>query len=227
MYRLLLTVCIFFHPWLVNATQFVAIDSRVSGIEIGQILDSSDSISLAKGEYLKLISENGETLELTGPRSGLPGEKPSQGSSGLVATLSDMLKDNARKPALAVFRSASVQEELWEIPIDISGTYCVESTKETFFSRRKKRYFEIWHIRDEATNNEIEILWEQGKSRARWPSALSFTHEQQLAGISPNGDEFQLSLILFKQTVPTTPHLVAALHALGCELQARKLLNNL
>ena len=56
----------------VAAGQWVVIAAEHASVQPGAILDGKQPVKLAEGARLTLLAENGKTLKLTGPYSGVP-----------------------------------------------------------------------------------------------------------------------------------------------------------
>ena len=90
----------------VHAADLVVISSSASSLKAGSMLDGSKELTLAEGESLTLVTQQGKTLKLQGPYQGKPDAGTENSQDSLLDSLSRIVTDSEQAAALAVFRSA-------------------------------------------------------------------------------------------------------------------------
>ncbi|HSA46904.1 MAG TPA: hypothetical protein P5552_10430, partial [Candidatus Competibacteraceae bacterium] len=80
-------------PALVEAGQWVVIAAEQSTLQPGTLVPGDKPLKLAEGAQLVLLAEDGKTLKLTGPYSGVPsGRSKGGGESSNLNAIANLLQ---------------------------------------------------------------------------------------------------------------------------------------
>lgn len=124
---LLLTI-----PALSVAGTWVVVAAEQTTLQAGDLLDGSKSVTLTTGARLTLLAENGKTLKLVGPYSGVPASEgaASAQKSADLAVIANLLQGHQQKSTvLGVVRGDTSKSppDANLISADKSGSRCLSS----------------------------------------------------------------------------------------------------
>jgi hypothetical protein len=165
------------------AAQLVIVESTATKWPAGSIIDTAKPLSLAAGEALTLVGEDGTLLRLTGPSSGLPGGgvAAENGDKGVVQALSRLFA--AKQPAASAWgtfrgsetlqdREAADPPEVWAWNLYRSDSICVPAGIEPLMWRADAARDEVVVLLHLSTGSEAELELAPGQDRIAWPKSV-------------------------------------------------------
>lgn len=220
---------------LVEAGKWVVIAAEQSSLQKGALLDGKQTVKLAEGAQLTLLAEDGKTLKLIGPYSGVPdpGESKGGGGSSLEA-ISRLLRGHRESAStlgamrgggsLGIMRGGSLQESSTAdlVDVDSSGERCLTQDPVVLWRGSTAHSEQVTLVADTHGAPPTSFIWPAGEARWSMPSR-SFEDGQsyllQRAGQS-------IRLRIHKMTEPpNNPAALAGWMAKnGCKEQALSVL---
>ena len=210
------------------AVEVYVVEAKGMDLAPGQVLDGAKPISLAAGQKLVLVTNDGRTIKLKGPSDAAPAGEVQAGGADLAKSLKGLVTARAADTSSAgVVRSNAEQRPPlpapWLVDIRHGGNHCLLSGAETV----------LWRGPEARGDEEIEISpadrsWQ---AKAPWPGSsdrLALPPSLQLQ------DGKAYKVILGKSPVAITIHSVPAslgsdaariawMLELGCVAQAQSL----
>lgn len=152
-------------PWLV-------IDADGTPLTPGTLLTEQQKVTLAEGARLTLLAEDGETLKLDGPYSGVPGQKNTAGGDGKnLAAIASLLQGHSKPAtALGVLRSSSRKTPPpGAVDVDRSGKQCL-SRDPVVLWRGNATTQESMTLTDASGKMLANLTWPMGEAELTVPT---------------------------------------------------------
>lgn len=212
---------------LAHAAQWVVVSADQSTLQPGSLLDGTKPLKLAAGAQVTLLAENGKTLKLTGPYTGIPAGDAGKGAGAndLQAIASLLQGHRESASTLGVMRGFEGNDgNLPPIDADTSGVRCL-STDPVVFWRDKIAKAEEVKLIDDQGRIIATFTWPARQAELPVPASHFVDGERYLL---KRGDK-EIRLLIHKNEGPATnPTALAAWMAQkGCEAQAIALLQGL
>ena len=225
-------------------TELVVLESTATNYEPGQTIADDDTIEVAEGTEIVLLSEDGIVIAIRGPFSGPLVPLESEDDYDILRTLGVLVgqsevdnrsiggvrgtgEDDSIDPARAV---ADSRGSPWSIHTGMGGVQCLpESNDGAVFWREPADREERLHIRHLASGDAGTIGWEAGRTRVALPDDVSFDFDSVYV---LRKDSERRSVALVVRSIPDAVadngySTVAWLAARGCTRQARLALSGL
>ena len=208
---------------------------------VGDVIQSTDTIEIAKDTSVLLISSLGEKIKIAGPFVGTLGgqEESAQNVSkevkapgiglnvNLVQSLARLFKKQVvDSSSLGAFRSlgAGVLSDPWSYDIYQEKSYCYETVTELKIWRSKAGRAE--KVRLSAGQDHIDLMWKAGEHDLSWPADLPAQTATQYSAQLANGEQVAFELHKVPGDLPTRIHIAAWMAEKKCDQQAMLLVVN-
>ena len=224
--RLIIFLAIFLFGVGSHAADLVVISSTSEALKPGSLLDGSNELSLAAGESVSLVTQQGKTLKIDGPYQGTPDTSANSGQDSLLDSLSKIVTESEQAASLAVFRSASTKKNPWTIKINKQGTYCLIDAGSTSLRRPKPLEPATMEIRAE-DGSAATLEWKPDQRSASWPSNLELQDNANYSIYIDQSAAVEITVMLVPDDLASDAHRVVWLSEAGCEKQAYVLLDTL
>lgn len=214
-----------------QAVEVYVVEAKGVDLAPGKVLDGAKPLSLAVGQKLVLVTNDGRTIKLKGPFDAAPAPEGQIAQADMAKSLKGLMVAQAADTSSAgVVRSAGavvrpVPPEPWLVDIRHGGDSCVAEGTDAI----------LWRGRESLTEAEIEISPADRSWRARspWPGG---SDRLAMPPSLPLHDGKSYAVVLGKTTAVVTIHTVPAslgsdaarvawLLQLGCDTQAQALVN--
>jgi hypothetical protein len=229
MMRIAVVVLLVLGGWATSslAGNLVVIASSDPAIEVGPVIDGRQSIKIAAGTRVVLISSDGTVLELTGPYDGAPEPSAPGPDSRLVDSLSRLLAtEDSPGTTLAVSRHMPKRlppdrPDLWGIDIAHAGNYCLRKDRPIVLwwaKAQSRAAVNLSSVGDDA--NSVEIRWPRGQHHRAWPKELELSDRATYVvrfGSEEPGGKFSTILMPY---VASDAHRAVWMAEHGCTRQA-------
>lgn len=209
------------------ANDLVVIASSDPSVEIGAVIDGSQTMRVAADSSVVLVSATGRTIKLAGPYRGAPDASGSPSKSRLVESLSRLItQDTAASGKLAAFRGGSKQApadrpDIWGIDIARAGTYCLRPDREAMLWWDAARAGAIVSISGPgAASQGARIRWPSAKRHMPWPKALALSDQATYVARFRAGDAGETLRTLLMPDLDSDAHRAAWMAERGCTHQA-------
>lgn len=227
---LLLAVFAFARPGA--AAEIVVIESTVSEVEAGAILEDTDTVSIPAGKMIVVVEEDGSSRTIDGPFEGALGSTGAAESAGLVANLGKLVRDREEsRQVLGAIRAApgQVPPEVFLVDVARSGTNCVPAGKPVRFWRPATMAMESELIVEAlGVSESTRLLWPANSQLAEWPAGVTLSdgtaYRMRLAEASRS---FELTLRVIPAEIEQALEQAAWMIDAGCRRQARMVLAEL
>jgi len=219
------------------AGQMVVIESTAPALKAGQMVDGAQTLNLAKGARVKLVSGDGGVVTLTGPysgapeaaRTGAPAPAPS-GGQRMLEMLSKLVGGKLDSSDIGAMRAGSqpTPPGPWLIAVLQPGNYCVRAGRAPELWREKSRKKAKLTIKTSPKGARATIPWPAKSDRVSWPRGVPImdggTYRAKVSGGTPFKG---LTLHVVPGGLPTDVHRAAWMAEKGCLGQAKLVMRDL
>ena len=212
------------------APEHVVVESNTPRYAPGEILAADTRLSLAGGHFVVLIADNGATLRIEGPFTGLPRhDEPER--IDVFAAIGRLIGRSAQRFAgLGGVRStvedtaAEGRPSPWLIDAGRSGGQCYVRGRQAEFWRADASAPAQIEIREVETAEAAVIQWAPEQDRATWPADLPL-RDGSIYTLRQSGrlsSDTTLQVFSIEPGAADDPQAAATwLAARGCTAQAR------
>jgi len=220
--------------------QLIIIDSNVPRLKPGAIVETSQPLTLSKGERLTLVGDDGMIVHLQGPASGPPaiGETAPARDDGVVQALSRLFSSDVAPPTKGGWGGFRGEEaspardsapgDVWAWNVFRSDSICVPAGIEPSLWRPDaagEQSVVLLHI---STGKEAEVALPAGQHSALWPRSVPLLDGGEYAVRDPRSLwERRLVVRVIPVGEISTVRQVAWMSDAGCFRQARVLVRAL
>lgn len=229
----------------VSATELVVIESTSPDYEPGTTITDADTIVLAEGTSIVLISEDGIVIKLPGPFDGPLTPMNEEGGYDALRALGVLVGQaeiDARSIGGVRFGGGEYddidpsrdaedsRENPWLVHTGIGGNQCLpQSRGQATYWREDATRAERLNVRNLASDESAAVAWGAGEHKLAWPGDIEMSLDEIY--VLRKGDELR-SVALVIRSVPDAVvdseyATVAWLAARGCTSQARLALASL
>lgn len=215
-----------------QASDVIVVESTGGGIEAGSMIDSDKSLNVPAGVKVTLMSSDGATAEVVGPKQAVPAKlfaaTGPAGSSKSMEVIGALLKGDRQSTAsLGAVRAAKngtgkvFLPDAWSIPADYSGLVCAKGDGLVLW-RQNASADNVVQIWQKGTTAKSELMWNAGKDRIQIPErALA---DGQVYAVATSGKQSEVTVKLMPARVVSPIDQIAWLDQAGCKPQAKSLL---
>ncbi len=232
--RLALLVALLFVLWpqVGETSQLVVIESTTTQLNPGQVIDGSESLSLAAGVQVTLVGEDGTLTKLKGPFSGAPaGGKAAEGDKKVVAALSRLFASSAPgTSSLGAFRGYGSTTggaglnppDVWAVNVYRSESLCIpEGITPMLWRPDPGRVLSliVLHL---STGTEDSVGFPASVQDTSWPKQVPLLDGREYS-LRDGGNMWERKLVLktIPKDLPTEAHGIAWMADSGCLRQAK------
>lgn len=215
---------------IASPRQYVVVESRGVSLKAGQKIPGDARVELKEGERVRLIAEDGRSIELRGPRSG-PIAAALQGEAiDRRQALSALINQrNARFGSAGVVRAATAQSAVpdpWLIDISRPGLRCILEGSNPVLWRPEPLEAMTTVLYPADRSWRADIAWASGQDQLRMPEITPLDRPSTLI-VQTAQQEHGLSLIVIPRSIDDDLILAAWMLDRGCIGQADALITRL
>lgn len=216
----------------VNAERWVVIDAENTPLSPGALVENGQPVTLAEGARLTLLTEEGQTLKLTGPYSDVPGGSAAASTAGKNLTIIAQLLQGHQQVNTVLGGSRG---ESWPEPPDVPSAADLIDADHSGEHCLSRDPVVLWR-QNPAALETVTLTDAEGRPLAHWMWPASAAQLAVPGHLFANGQHYRLlrGVRLVELYVHKTPPLLnqpAALAAWmadhGCKTQALILLKGL
>lgn len=220
----------------VQAASLVVISSTDPAVKPGEVIDSTQGVTVSGGGKVTLISDQGKKVVLEGPFAGpvTAGGSEDPRGGGVVASLSKLItKREAITTKLGTFRSAkgpqTVQpDDPWFIDVSKGGHHCVRHHLDATLWRPDKDGGGTAQLSFGAQGPTWRLVWPKGQSTLAWPRNVKIKDgARYLIQIPDTAKPMTLILHTHRGEFPTEAHAAAWMATAKCSRQAAQMIDGM
>lgn len=212
---------------LAEAGQWLVIDVEGATLAPGTLLVEQQKVTLADGARLTLLADDGQTLKLVGPYSGIPEQKSATSGTGKNLIVIASLLQGHSQPAstLGALRTSSQKAPpAGAVDVDRSGKQCLSSDPVVLW-RGNAMAQESVTLTDAWGKTLTSLIWPMGEAQLAVPA--HYFNDGQGYRIQRGNHKVQLQVRKAAQPVDNPAALAAWMAESGCQAQALSVLRNL
>ena len=215
-------------PALVEAGQWVVIAAEQSTLQPGTLVPGDKPLKLAEGAQLVLLAEDGKTLKLTGPYSGVPnGRSKGGGENSNLNAIANLLQGHQQATStLGVMRGGSLREMPTTnlVSVDNPGERCLTGDPVVLW-RGNTFKAESVTLADSRGERIVDFTWPAGE--ARWSVPGHYFQDGKSYLLQRPGQSIQLHIHKTVAPLDNPAVLVGWMAKSGCKAQALSVLAKL
>lgn len=224
---------------LASSGQLIVVESNTKNFPAGYVMEAPKHITLAAGEQLNLVAEDGALLRLRGPFSGVPSaaRAPIEENAGVVQALSRLFAAGQPSPsAWGTYRGnegrhgseAANIDEPWAWNIFRSDNICVPKGVTPTMWRSEtegRQQIVLLHL---STGAEAELELDSGQRSVAWPGTVPLLDGGEYA-VRDAGNLWERKLLVYviPDHVTGDVQQIAWMSDAGCLRQARLMITRL
>jgi hypothetical protein len=210
----------------------VVVESTTDVLQVGQLLDSSQTVTLPPGTFVTLIGDDGKIIRLVGPYTGQAAQvEPIVRNPNLVGTISHPVGGKESDGiSFGGIRNADPADPPGSDEIDVSrtGHHCLIRGELPSFRRGKGVRSHSYVIKDAAAGISASVSFDSDAVTAPWPAELKPRDNATYWLWDPDEPSAKrLTVHLRAARGSRDIWQVARLADIGCTQQARTLLKEL
>jgi hypothetical protein len=212
---------------LAEAGQWLVIDAEGTTLAPGTLLVEQQKVALADGARLTLLADDGQTLKLVGPYSGIPEQKSTTSGTGKNLVVIASLLQGHSQPAstLGAFRTSSRRTPpAGAVDVDRSGKQCLINDPVVLW-RGNAMAQESVTLTDAWNKTLISLIWPMGEEQLAIPAR--YFNDGQDYRIQRGNRKVQLQVHKAAQPTDNPAALAAWMAESGCQAQALSVLQDL
>lgn len=215
----------------VQAADLVVLKAEKSTLRPGSMVSSEGALTLAAGESVTLLGEDGRVQVLKGPWKGQPSVRGTddESKSRAVSVIAALLQENRKSSlSLGVVRSAGKVVKVpdpWAVNVTESGTGCIRSERATLW--RTANIDQESRVTLSARNSpqKAVVNWVAGYELLHVPGQL-FSNGRTYT-VDLDGNTVELQVHVMPQEVATGVEQAVWMANAGCKSQALALLGEM
>lgn len=212
---------------LAEASQWLVIHVDGAALTPGTLLMEQQRVTLTDGALLTLLADDGQVLKLTGPYSGIPGQKSStRGKEKDLVVIASLLQGHSQPTSTlgALRRVSRKGAPPRAVDVDRSGQQCLSSDPVVLW-RSNATTQESVRISDTLGKTLISLMWPIGEAQLEVPA--DYFNDGQGYRIQRGNYAVKLQIRKAAQPLDNTAALTAWMAESGCQTQALSILRDL
>jgi hypothetical protein len=228
MQKIILLFTVFFSLiFYLRAEEMVVIESSVSALKEGLIINMDSKISVPDGKTIILITHTGKQHRINGPYAGkvISDKKKPNMVGALKGLITSSEKNTATLGTMRLVKDTNMPS-IWMLNPSNEGVWCVKKEKISFWRNNNDSKVLI-SIKDPKTNKKITDIWHKGENELVLPASQKIMQgKPYLFRIEDSSRSRKLIFAFFPQELENKNKLEQAAWMIkkGCKKQARKLL---
>lgn len=214
---------------LVEAGQWVVIAAEQSALQPGTLVPGDKPLKLAEGAQLVLLAEDGKTLKLTGPYSGVPnGRSKGGGENSNLNAIANLLQGHQQATStLGVMRGGSLQELPTTnlVSVDNAGERCLTGDPVVLWRGNTFSSEQVTLVAEAGGKSLTSFTWPAGE--ARWSMPARYFEDGKSYLLQRPGQLIQLHIHKTAAPLDNPAALVGWMAKSGCKAQALSVLAKL
>jgi len=212
------------------AGSLVVIESNAPGIAPGQVLDGAQSLDVPEGTEVTCIGQDGDTVKLTGPYSGVPAPGGGAANASFLDSLAALVAPEGEgSVALGATRevpgAAGVPGSPWLIDVSKSGDRCTPPAAPPVLWRPDAGEAIELYLKRFGDDAEAEVDWAGEAAEIEWPDGIAVVDGGvYLVRLGRKASMKKLVLHLVPADLATDAHRAVWMAGQRCTRQARQLL---
>lgn len=210
--------------------ELVVLEAHGIGFKFGEVLAEDTVLTLAAGQRVTLLAENGMVLKLRGPyRQELTAAVAGRGDSDFSESLGALLaQKEARTREVGTVRASNAVKlpEPWLIDVERAGQFCVRDGAPVVFWRAATQREATISVMPLDRSWKITTTWPGGADRLTMPEGL-LVQRRSTYLVDLEGNRAAITLSNIPSAVRNDAMRVGWMIEKGCDAQAEALLRTL
>lgn len=216
-----------------RADSLIVVKSNAQGWPLGTKIDGTTVLTLADGEQLTVISEDGLSMTIAGPYSAAPmPDKLAPRGGRLIDALSSLFSAPSKdETVIGAFRAPDEDREAlaWMIDATLlageSGVVCRDADEGLSFARPGDTEAISALLERIGSASRANLVFPSDAAAVPWPDTIPAedgAHYRLTTAGDPTPVEFVIAVL--PVGLPTPAHRAAWMAERGCDVQARRLI---
>ncbi|MBF0139249.1 MAG: hypothetical protein HQL74_03100 [Magnetococcales bacterium] len=215
-----------------QADNLVVLEAKGGKLQVGQVVDSTTTLSLAAKESAAFVSETGRIIRLKGPYSGpvvTAGDTTTGGVKEALAALTtgSKTKDQSQLGAtrsMTTDKGGNKLPDPWMIDVTQGGSYCYREGGSLVLWRADAKSDTVVGVTLDKKRWKAHTDWPKGEANLQLPPDVPFKDGSRM-DLEVGKRKIETNLHMIPKAVTAVPAQVAWMHAKGCKRQFAALLD--
>ncbi len=207
------------------SVDMVVMEARGVKLQQGQVIDGSANLTLAEGQQVSLMTQDGTVVKLRGPFDKAPAPTASGAGANVQLALQLLVTQQNSRERAGVSRGGTglvIPPEPWVIDVSGSGLRCLPADSTITLWRPEASATQSVEVAPNDRSWKADVDWRSGSDR------LSLPHNVPLRRRTPYvvrvGDkEVNITLVSLPDTLTNDAMRASFMMENGCDAQAKAL----
>ena len=203
----------------------VVMEARGVKLQQGQVIDGSVNLTLAEGQQVSLMTEDGRTVKVKGPFDKPPAPSDAGASGNVQLALQLLVTQQSSRERAGVIRGGPgmvIPPEPWVVDVSSPGLRCLEADSTITLWRPDATTTQPVEVSPNDRSWKANVDWQAGSDH------LTLPHNVPLRRRSPyvvrlGGKEVNVTLVSLPTTLTNDAMRASFMMENGCDAQAKAL----
>jgi len=202
----------------------VVMEARGVKLQPGQVVDGSANLTLAEGQQVSLMTQDGKVVKLRGPYDKAPA--PGEAATANVQLALQLLvtQESARERA-GVIRGGPgmvVPPDPWLVDVGGSGLRCLQADSTITLWRSDRETTQQIEVAPNDRSWKADVEWQSGSDRLSLPHNVPVRRRTPYV-VKLGGKEVNITLVSLPATLTNDAMRASYMMENGCDAQAKAL----
>ena len=202
----------------------VVMEARGVKLQPGQVVDGSANLTLAEGQQVSLMTQDGKVVKLRGPYDKAPA--PGEAATANVQLALQLLvtQESARERA-GVIRGGPgmvVPPDPWLVDVGSSGLRCLQADSTITLWRSDRETTQQIEVAPNDRSWKADVEWQSGSDRLSLPHNVPVRRRTPYV-VKLGGKEVNITLVSLPATLTNDAMRASYMMENGCDAQAKAL----
>jgi hypothetical protein len=203
----------------------VVMEARGIRLQQGQVIDGSVPLTLAEGQQVSLMMQDGKVVKLRGPLDKAPAPSESSAVANVQLALELLVTQQSSRERAGVSRGGSglvIPPEPWVIDVSSSGLRCLPADSAITLWRPEASATQPVEVTPNDRSWKADVDWQSGSDRLPLPRNVPVRRRTPYV-VRVGGKEVNITLVSLPATLTNDAMRASFMMENGCEAQAKAL----
>ena len=203
----------------------VVMEARGVKLQQGQVIDGSVNLTLADGQQVSLMMQDGKVVKLRGPFDKPPAPAEAAAGANVQLALQLLVTQQSSRERAGVIRGGAglvIPPEPWIVDVSSSGLRCLEADSSIILWRPDASDSVPVEVAPNDRSWKADAEWKAGSDRLPLPHNVPFRRRTAYV-VRVNGRDTNITLISLPSALTNDAMRASFMMENGCDAQAKAL----
>ena len=203
----------------------VVMEARGVKLQQGQVIDGSVNLTLAEGQQVSLMTEDGRTVKVKGPFDKPPAPAEAAGGANIQLAMQLLVTQQSSRERAGVIRGGPglvVPPEPWVVDVGNPGLRCLEPDSTITLWRSDATATLPVEVAPNDRSWKANVDWQAGSDRLTLPHNVPLRRRSSYV-VRLGGKEVNITLVSLPATLTNDAMRASFMMENGCDAQAKAL----